>query len=147
MNKDYKVTVSKSGKGVFSNVVKAINTQNGSEVAIKILRGEEIYLRSGERERQILLKLNETDKHDKMHIVRMLDQFEHRKHLCLVFESMDVNLREYLRSHGKGMPQKSLNSFRVRPQSRYRKVFRHTIVHLIGILEEEQNHPRRYQTR
>lgn len=96
------MTVSKSGKGVFSNVVKAVNG-GGMEVAVKILRSEEIYLRSGERERQILLKLNEADKHDKMHVVRMLDQFEHRKHLCLVFESLDVNMREYLRSHGKGM--------------------------------------------
>jgi serine/threonine-protein kinase PRP4 len=103
MNRDYRVVQSKSGKGVFSNVVKAVNQLTNSEVAIKMLRSEEIYQRSGERERTILLKLNEQDKNSQMHIIRMLDSFEYRKHLCLVFESMDTNLREYIRSTGKGI--------------------------------------------
>ena len=106
INKDFKIT-SKCGKGVFGNVAKALNIKTNQEVAIKILRSDEIYLRSGERERQILSQLNETDKNDKKHIVRLLDYFEHRKHLCLIFESMDMNLREAIRTYGKGSPLKT----------------------------------------
>lgn len=101
LNREYRV-VQKLGKGVFANVCKAVQISNGREVAIKILRTEDIMLRAGEKEKQILELLNSTDKYDKRHIVRMLASFEHRRHLCLVFELMDMNLREALRIYGKG---------------------------------------------
>lgn len=31
----------------------------------------------------------------------MLDHFSHRNHLCIVFESLSMNLRELLRKYGK----------------------------------------------
>lgn len=51
LNREYLITHAKSGRGVFSNVVKAKKISTGNEVAIKILRSEELYLRSGEREK------------------------------------------------------------------------------------------------
>lgn len=48
MIKDYKI-INKCGKGVFGNVCKAI--KDGQEYAIKFIRAEDIYIRSGERER------------------------------------------------------------------------------------------------
>src|SRR5260221_441279 len=44
--------------------------------------------RVGQKETQILNKLREADPEDKKHIVRLERTFEHRGHLCLVFESM-----------------------------------------------------------
>jgi len=46
-----------------------------------------------------LLQLLNTrcDPRDEHHIVRMLDFFLFRKHLCLVFERLDVNLFELLK--------------------------------------------------
>ncbi|KAI5114628.1 hypothetical protein M0805_001600, partial [Coniferiporia weirii] len=38
---------------------------------------------------------------DKKHIVRLERTFEHRGHLCLVFESMSMNLREVVKRFGK----------------------------------------------
>jgi dual specificity protein kinase YAK1 len=44
------------------------------------------------------------DPEDKHHIVRMLDCFLWRKHLCLVFELLSVNLYELLKhNHFKGL--------------------------------------------
>ena len=53
----------------------------------------EAYLRSirykaGQKEVQILNKLKQSDPDDKKHVVRLERTFEHRGHLCLVFESL-----------------------------------------------------------
>jgi serine/threonine-protein kinase PRP4 len=52
------------------------------------MRSDEILIRAGEREKEFLKQLNMTDKQDKKNIIRMVDSFEHKKHLCLVFELM-----------------------------------------------------------
>jgi serine/threonine-protein kinase PRP4 len=44
--------------------------------------------KAGLKEVQILNKLKQADPEDKKHIVRLERSFEHRGHLCLVFESM-----------------------------------------------------------
>jgi len=53
----------------------------------------------------VLQYLNKVvDPDDKHHIVRMLDCFSWRKHLCLVFELLSVNLYELLKhNHFKGL--------------------------------------------
>lgn len=48
MVKDYRI-INKCGKGVFGNVCKAI--KDNQEYAIKFIRAEDIYIRSGEREK------------------------------------------------------------------------------------------------
>ena len=50
--------------------------------------------KSGEKERVFLTQLNNLDPADKKHIVKLLDSFNHKRHLCLVFEAFDQNLRE-----------------------------------------------------
>jgi serine/threonine-protein kinase PRP4 len=98
------------GKGMFANVVRARVLHGeigdaGKEVAIKIVRHQEsmyvLFLllveigvdglfryRAGLKEVQILNKLKQADPDDKKHIVRLERTFEHRGHLCLVFESL-----------------------------------------------------------
>lgn len=95
---------------MFANVVRARVLQGesgevGKEVAIKIIRCQEsmsvadiIYqvsalthsfrYRAGQKEVQILNKLRLADPDDKKHVVRLERTFEHRGHLCLVFESL-----------------------------------------------------------
>ena len=40
------------------------------------------------KEIEILNKLSEADPDDKKHIVRMLRYFDHKGHLCIVFENL-----------------------------------------------------------
>ncbi|THV06878.1 kinase-like protein [Dendrothele bispora CBS 962.96] len=95
------------GKGMFANVVRARvlqpepGEQQGKEVAIKIVRCQESMYKAGLKEVQMLNKLREADPEDKKHIVRMERSFEHRGHLCIVFESMSMNLREVVKRFGK----------------------------------------------
>ncbi|KAG5642041.1 hypothetical protein DXG03_003739 [Asterophora parasitica] len=94
------------GKGMFANVVRARVIQGepgevGKEVAIKIVRCQESMYRAGLKEAQILNKLKQADPEDKKHLVRLERTFEHRGHLCLVFEAMSMNLRDVVKRFGK----------------------------------------------
>ncbi|GAA5990385.1 hypothetical protein JCM5350_003679 [Sporobolomyces pararoseus] len=101
------------GKGMFSSVVKAkdlgedgkgiYKPEDGEkrEVAIKMVRSQESMFKAGLKEAQILRKLMDADPDDKKHLIRLLRTFEHRGHLCLVFESLSMNLREVVKRYGK----------------------------------------------
>ncbi|KAG6872691.1 hypothetical protein C0995_007573 [Termitomyces sp. Mi166 len=94
------------GKGMFANVVRARviagdPREIGKEVAIKIVRCQESMYKAGQKEAGILVKLKEADPDDKKHIVRLERTFEHRGHLCLVFEAMSMNLRDVVKRFGK----------------------------------------------
>ncbi|KAJ3117236.1 U4/U6 small nuclear ribonucleoprotein prp4 [Phlyctochytrium bullatum] len=92
------------GKGVFSSVVKAQDTKNNNiDVAIKIIRSNDTMYRAGMKEIGILKKLMAADPEDRKHCVRLLRHFEHKNHLCLVFESLNANLREILKKYGKNI--------------------------------------------
>ncbi|CAI9098589.1 OLC1v1035263C1 [Oldenlandia corymbosa var. corymbosa] len=95
------------GKGVFSTVVRAkdLNAKLGEpeEVAIKIIRNNEIMYKAGMGELAILNKLAAADPENQCHCVRLLSSFNYRNHLCLVFESLHMDLRELLKKYGRNI--------------------------------------------
>ena len=104
----YKVTEI-AGKGVFSCVVRATvvskeKTGMPDEVAIKIMRTKlEVMRTSGLKEKEIIGRLNQNDPYDKKHLIRLHDSFNYNQHLCLVYESMGLNLRETLNKFGRNI--------------------------------------------
>jgi len=93
-----------TGQGVFSNVVRARDAQKGNqETAIKIIRNNEIMHKSGLKELEMLRRLNNADPDDKYHCLRLYRHFFHKKHLCMAFESLSMNLREVLKKYGKNV--------------------------------------------
>ena len=73
-------------------------------VAIKILRTNlEVMRVSGQKEREVVSLLNQSDIHDKKNCIRLLDSFEYNNHLCLVYECMEMNLRETLNKFGRNI--------------------------------------------
>ncbi|KAI8446065.1 kinase-like domain-containing protein, partial [Phakopsora pachyrhizi] len=99
------------GKGMFASVVRAkdMSSSAGKEatngvakdVAIKLVRSQESMFKAGQKEATILRKLQEADPNSKYHLIRLERTFEHRGHLCLVFEAMSMNLREVVKRFGK----------------------------------------------
>ncbi|SPC67428.1 related to mRNA splicing-associated serine-threonine protein kinase [Ustilago sp. UG-2017b] len=90
------------GKGMFASVVRARDLQaDGRQVAIKIQRVQESMYKAGLKEVGILRKLNETDPDDRKHVVRLERHFDYKGHLCMVFESLGMNLRDVVRRYGR----------------------------------------------
>ncbi|XP_050374413.1 uncharacterized protein LOC126791952 [Argentina anserina] len=102
----YEITAA-HGKGVFSTVVRAKNLKVGNgepeEVAIKIIRSNDTMYKAGMTELAILKKLVGQDPDNKRYCVRFLSSFKFRNHLCLVFESLHMNLRELLKKFGRNI--------------------------------------------
>ncbi|KAF8243825.1 kinase-like protein [Wilcoxina mikolae CBS 423.85] len=95
----YKVQMS-LGKGMFSGVVRARDITTGKDSAIKIIRNNETMRKAGMKEIDILKKIAAADPEDKKHIVRLERYFEHKGHLCIVFENLNINLRDVLKKSG-----------------------------------------------
>jgi len=91
-----------TGQGVFSNVIRARDSARASaDVAVKIIRSNEIMHKTGLKELDMLKKLNDADPDDRYHCLRLFRHFYHKRHLCLVFEPLSMNLREVLKKYGK----------------------------------------------
>ncbi|KAF5292109.1 hypothetical protein FQA39_LY14064 [Lamprigera yunnana] len=102
------------GQGVFSNVIAARDQARGNqEVAVKIIRSNEIMHKTGLKELEVLKKLNDADPEDRFHCLRLFRHFFHKQHLCLVFEPLSMNLREVLKKYGKdvGLHVKAVRSY------------------------------------
>ncbi|VBB28506.1 unnamed protein product [Acanthocheilonema viteae] len=111
-----------TGAGVFGNVVRATDAaRSNTHVAVKIIRNNEVieadpeaYRRkTGMKELDILKKLNEADRDDRYHCLQLYRHFYHHQHLCLVFESLSMNLRELLKKYGNsiGLHMKAVRSY------------------------------------
>lgn len=103
-----------TGQGVFSNVVRARDQARGNtDVAVKIIRNNEIMHKTGLRELEILKRLNDADPDDKFHCLRLFRHFFHKRHLCMVMEPLSMNLREVLKKYGKnsGIHIKAVRSY------------------------------------
>lgn len=89
------------GRGMFSSVVRATDSKTGNLVAVKIIRNNDTMRKAGFKEIEILQQLRAADPDDKKHIIRFERQFEHKGHLCMVFENLSMNLREVLKKFGR----------------------------------------------
>ncbi|KAI9276600.1 kinase-like domain-containing protein [Sporodiniella umbellata] len=97
------VVLANLGRGVFSSVVRAKDQDTDEEVAIKLIRNNETMYKAGQKELTFLKKLMEADPDNRKHVIRLKRHFEHRNHLCLVFETLSMNLRDILKKYGKNI--------------------------------------------
>ena len=92
------------GEGKFGKVLRAYDHKSRSEVALKIVRNERQFVRPTKDEINILERLNARDQEDRLNIVRLLEHFTFRGHICMAFEPLSINLYELSkRKHFAGL--------------------------------------------
>ena len=91
------------GKGTFGQVMKCVNVSDRSQsVAVKIVKNKPAYFQQGLVEVRILQLLNRSFD---LRVVKMQDYFVFRKHLCIVFELLSVNLYDVIKHNNfRGLP-------------------------------------------
>ena len=72
-------------------------------MAIKVIRANETMYKAAQTELAILKKISGADPEQKRHCVRLITHFEHKGHVCLVFEALAMNLREVLKKYGRNI--------------------------------------------
>eukprot|EP00741_Cyanophora_paradoxa_P001721 tig00000498_g1669.t2 len=85
------------GQGSFGKVFKAQDSVGNEHVALKIIRASRHFYVAAQQEIKILKLINEHDKHDQYHCVRMREHFMWRGHQCIVFELLSYSLYDLLR--------------------------------------------------
>jgi dual specificity protein kinase YAK1 len=79
---------------------RTLDSKTEQLVAVKIVKNKPAYFNQGLVEVRVLELLNKQwDARDEAHIVRLQEHFVFRKHLCLVFELLSLNLYELIRSN------------------------------------------------
>ena len=86
------------GSGTFGTVVKCTDHKTGGQVAIKILKNEKIILECGKNEVKILNLLHDNEGAE-TYIVKKLENFWYRGHICIVFELLSIDLYEFIRKN------------------------------------------------
>ncbi|KAJ4349771.1 U4/U6 small nuclear ribonucleoprotein prp4 [Didymosphaeria variabile] len=107
------------GRGVFANVAQAedisIQDDNSNHklVAIKMIRRNDLMRKASQKEMDFVRKVNDADPQDKRHVIRLLSSFDHKGHLCAVFEHMSKNLRDLLKenTNGHGLSLQAVRSY------------------------------------
>jgi dual specificity tyrosine-phosphorylation-regulated kinase 2/3/4 len=80
------------GKGSFGTAVKCLDHKTGEEIALKIVKNKKKYYYQAGVELKILQFLKENDPDDIMNVIHLNDYVIFRKHLCIGFELLSMNM-------------------------------------------------------
>ncbi|KAH7106580.1 kinase-like domain-containing protein [Auriculariales sp. MPI-PUGE-AT-0066] len=105
-------TVKMLGQGTFGKVVEAFDTKTNNAVAIKIIRAVPKYRDASKIEIRVVQKLKERDPENKHKCVHLLNWFDHRNHICLVFELLGMCVYDFLKDNEFApFPRNQIQSF------------------------------------
>ncbi|OMJ80699.1 hypothetical protein SteCoe_18997 [Stentor coeruleus] len=85
------------GKGSYGQVIKAYDHKEKKLIALKIIRNLQCIISQAKIEIQILYKLAIADSGSR-YVVKIIEHFIFRNHICITFDLLDINLYQYLRS-------------------------------------------------
>jgi serine/threonine protein kinase len=87
------------GKGSFGQVLKCFDHKSKAFVAVKVIRNQKRFHRQGKVEVKVLNQLKNNDNLDQFNCVKMHEYFVFRKHICITFELLSMNLYELLKAN------------------------------------------------
>ena len=87
------------GKGSFGQVLKCFDHKATQFSAVKVIRNQKRFHRQGKVEIKVLLHLKNNDSDDQFNAVKMHEYFSFRKHICITFELLSMNLYDLLKAN------------------------------------------------
>jgi dual specificity tyrosine-phosphorylation-regulated kinase 2/3/4 len=87
------------GKGSFGQVLESYDYKRNEKVALKIIKNKKRFHQQAAVEIKILQQLRENDSEGKNNVVKIKNYFIFRKHICITFELLSINLYELLRQN------------------------------------------------
>jgi dual specificity tyrosine-phosphorylation-regulated kinase 2/3/4 len=86
------------GKGAFGQVLRCYDHKTKSSVALKIIVNTELMHEQGRIECSVVQHITKLDPTNQHHLIRGIDFFIFRKHICTTSEILGQNLYEYSRA-------------------------------------------------
>lgn len=91
--------IAKLGSGSFGQVLKCFDHKHNELVAVKMIRNKKKFYHQASVEVKVLQTLKDKDPKDMHNIVKMKNYFVFRKHVCIVFELLSINLYDFSKTH------------------------------------------------
>eukprot|EP01006_Ploeotia_vitrea_P046690 TRINITY_DN67053_c6_g9_i1.p1 TRINITY_DN67053_c6_g9~~TRINITY_DN67053_c6_g9_i1.p1 ORF type:complete len:590 (+),score=41.50 TRINITY_DN67053_c6_g9_i1:143-1912(+) len=118
------------GKGSFGQVCKCYDYKNNTSVACKIIRNKKRFHHQALVEVKILETLRDHDADDNYNIIRMLDYFYFRNHLCITFELLSINLYEFIKNNNfQGLSLGLIRRFAIQLLTSLKYLHRESVIH------------------
>ncbi|OMJ90504.1 hypothetical protein SteCoe_7091 [Stentor coeruleus] len=118
------------GKGNFGQVVLCEDHKKNEKVALKVVRNKKRFSQQAMVEIKILQTLRENDNEGKNHVVKIKNYFVFRKHICMTFEILSMNLYELLQQNNfEGFSISLIHKFALQLLQCLNYVFKLNIVH------------------
>ncbi|RYH28790.1 hypothetical protein EON65_10825 [archaeon] len=101
------------GTGTFGQVFRCKREGCKDLFAVKVIKNKPAYHTQGNLEIKIAKLLNQQyDPHNERHIVRLLESFQYKGHICLVFELLSMSLLDLLtQNQFRGLPLSLVQRF------------------------------------
>jgi serine/threonine protein kinase len=87
------------GKGSFGQVLKVLDHKTQDQLALKIIRNKSRFHHQAAVEVKILRYIRDKDRDNQFNAIHLKDYFVFRKHLCIIFELLTINLYDFLKSN------------------------------------------------
>ena len=118
------------GQGSFGQVLRVYDHKTKQKLALKIIRNKSRFHRQAAVEIEVLNFLKEKDVKNSACVVHLLESFIFRKHVCITFELLSINLYEYLKSiKFKGLGPQIIHKFAAQILQALVLLDEHDIIH------------------
>jgi dual specificity tyrosine-phosphorylation-regulated kinase 2/3/4 len=118
------------GKGTYGQVVKCLDHKRRELVAIKIIKNHKRFHKQAVVELKILQKLRANDQDAVYNVVKIKNYFLFRKHICITFELLSINLYELLvKNNFEGVSLTLIHRFAVQLLVCLQYLKKHSVIH------------------